>query len=192
MNIESPIAAELDAHLANGLEKRQRLDVADRAADLDHADVRVAGAGHHVALDLVGDVRDDLDRGAEILAAPLLGDDVGVDLARREVAHAVRARVHEPLVVAEIEVGLGAVVGDVDLTVLKGAHRARIDVDVGIELHQAHLEAARLENRAEAGRGNALAERGYDPAGDEDESSHVKTGRTGRPSRGKPSSGHRS
>ena len=130
MNIERPIAAELDAHLANRLEKRQRLDVADGAADLDHADVGVAGAGHHVALDLVGDVRDDLDRGAEILAAPLLGDDVGVDLAGREVAHAVRARVHEPLVVAEIEVGLGAVVGDVDLAVLKRAHRARIDVDV--------------------------------------------------------------
>ena len=38
------IAAELDAQLPDGLEKRQRLDVADRAADLDHADVGVAGA----------------------------------------------------------------------------------------------------------------------------------------------------
>ena len=34
----------LDAELADGLEERQRLDVAHRAADLDHADVGVAGA----------------------------------------------------------------------------------------------------------------------------------------------------
>ena len=192
MNVERPLAAELDAHLADRLEERQRLDVADGAADLHHADVGVAGAGHHVALDLVGDVRNHLDRGAEVFAAPLLGDDVRVDLARREVAHAVRARVHEPLVVAEIEVRLGAVVRDVDLAVLERAHRARVDVDVRVELHQAHLEAARLEDRAEAGRGNAFAERGYDPAGDEDESCHVKTGRTERRFQRKRSSGHRS
>ena len=37
----------------------------------------------------------------------------------------------EALVVAEVEVGLGAVVGDEDLAVLERAHRARIDVDVG-------------------------------------------------------------
>ena len=107
-----------------------------------------------------------------------------VDLAGREIAGAARARAHEALVVAQIEVGLRAVVGDVHLAVLKRAHRARVDVDVGIELHQPDLQAARLEDRAEAGRGNALAERGNDPARDEDESRHVKTGRTGARSRG--------
>ena len=35
---------ELDAHLADRLEERQRLDVAHRAADLDHADIGVARA----------------------------------------------------------------------------------------------------------------------------------------------------
>ncbi len=66
------VAAELDAHLADRLEERQRLDVADRAADLDHADVGIARAELDAALDLVGDVRDDLHRGAEIVAAALL------------------------------------------------------------------------------------------------------------------------
>ncbi len=192
MNIERPIAAELDAHLPDRLEKRQRLDIAHGAADLDHADVGVTGRGQHVTLDLVGDVRDDLDGCAEILAAALFRDDVRVDLARREIAHAVRARVHEPLVVAQVEVGLRAVVGDVDLAVLERAHRARVDVDVRVELDEANLEAARLEDRAEAGRGNTFSERGHDPAGDEDESCHAKTGRAGRPSEGKRSSGRRS
>ena len=53
--------------------------------------------------------------------------------------------VDEPLVVPEVEVGLGAVLGDEHLAVLERAHRARVDVQVGIELLGLHAEAARLE-----------------------------------------------
>ena len=69
-------------------------------------------------LDLVGDVRDDLDRAAEVVAAALLGDDRLVDAAGRDVAELGQVLVDEALVVAEVEVGLGAVVGDEDLAVL--------------------------------------------------------------------------
>ena len=55
----------------------------------------------------------------------------------------------EALVMAEVEIGLGAVVGDEDLAVLIRRHRAGIDVEIGIELAQAHLVAARLQQRAE-------------------------------------------
>ena len=64
---------------------------------------------------------------------------------------------------AEIEVGLGAVVGDEHLAVLVGAHRSRIDVDVGVELAQPHREAARLQQRAQRRGGQPLAERGTTP-----------------------------
>ena len=72
------------AHLADRLEERQALDVADGPADLDDHDVRVAVAGDAAdpLLDLVGDVRDDLDGAAEVVAAALLGDDRLVDPAR--------------------------------------------------------------------------------------------------------------
>ena len=63
----------------------QRLDVADRAADLDDGDVDALGRVADARLDLVGDVRDDLHRRAEVLAAPLLRDDALVDAAGREV-----------------------------------------------------------------------------------------------------------
>ena len=69
-----------------------------------------------------------------------------------------RRGAHEALVVAEVEVGLGAVLGDEHLAVLERAHRARIDVDVGIQLHHRDLQAARLENRAERCAGDALAQ----------------------------------
>ena len=77
-------------------------------------------------------------------------------------------RVREALVVAEVEVGLRAVLGDEDLAVLVGRHRAGIDVDVRIELLEADREAAGDEEPADRGGGDALAERRDDAAGDED------------------------
>ena len=173
------VAAELDRHLPDRLQERQRLDVADRAADLDHADVRLAGTELDAAPDLVGDVRNDLNRRAEVVAAPLLGDDALVDPPRGEVRIARRGRAHEALVVAEVEIGLGAVVGDEHLTVLERAHGARIDVDVRVELDQADLEAAVLEDGAERRRGDALAQRGNHTAGNEHETRHEYTRRNG-------------
>ena len=162
------VAADLVADLADGLQERQRLDVADRAADLgdDHVDVGTRHAPDAV-LDLVGDVRDDLHGVAEVLAAALLGDDVGVDLAGGDVRRAVQLGVEEALVVADVEVGLGAVVGDEDLTVLERVHRPGVDVEVGVELLHGDPQAAHLEQAAEAGGRQPLAETGGDAAGDE-------------------------
>jgi hypothetical protein len=60
--------------------------------------------------------------------------------------------------VAEVEVGLRAVVEHIDLAVLIGRHGAGIDVEVGIELLHQHLEAAGFEQRADGCGGEALAE----------------------------------
>ena len=78
----------------------------------------VAGDALDALLDLVGDVRDDLDRAAEVVAAALLGDDRLVDAAGGDVAELGQVLVDEALVVAQVEVRLGAVVGDEDLAVL--------------------------------------------------------------------------
>ena len=79
-----------------------------------------------------------------------------------------RLRVGEALVVAQVEVRLGAVVGDIHLAVLIRAHRARIDVDIRIELLQGDLVAVTFEQRADRGGGQPLAERRDDAAGHED------------------------
>src|SRR5690606_6265303 len=107
----------------------------------------------------------------EVVAAALLADHGLVDLAGGDRVPARQADVDEALVVAEVEVGFGAVVGDIHLAVLERAHRARIDVDVGVQLHHRHLEAAGLEDRGERGGRDALAERGHHAAGDENERS---------------------
>ena len=83
------VARQLVAELADRLEERQALDVADGAADLHQHEVEVLVAVADELLDGVGDVRDHLDGGAEIVAAPLLGEDVLVDAAGGDVVRCV-------------------------------------------------------------------------------------------------------
>ena len=68
----------------------------------------------------------------------------------------------------DVEVGLGAVVGDEDLAVLERVHRARVHVEIGIELLHRDAQAAGPEQMSEAGGRQALAERRGDAPGHED------------------------
>ena len=75
----------------------------------------------------------------------------------------MRLLVDEALVVAEVEVGLAAVVGDEHLAVLEGVHRAGVDVDVRVELLHGDPEAPGLQQPTERGGGEPLAERAATP-----------------------------
>ena len=162
------IAREVVAELANGLEERQPFDVPHRAPDLHQYEIDPLVALEDEFLDRVGDVGDHLDRRAEEVAVPLLGDQLLVDASGGDVVLPVRRAAGEALVVAEIEVGLGAVVGDENLAVLGRAHRARIDVEIRVELSQPYGVAARLKQRAERCGSESFAKRGDHAAGDED------------------------
>ncbi len=87
----------------------------------------------------------DLDGGAEIIAAPLLGQDVLVDAAGGDVVGPRRWPAGETLIVTEVEIGLGAIVGDEHFAVLIRRHRAWIDIEIGIEFAEADLVTAGLQ-----------------------------------------------
>ena len=176
VEIDDVLGADLAPELADRLEERLRLDVADRAADLGDHDVGVGRLGDRAdaRLDLVRDVRDHLHGRAEVLALALLAQHAVPDAAGGVVRRAREVLVDEALVVADVEVGLGAVLGHEDLAVLERAHRARVDVDVRVELLHLHLQPARLEQPAERCGGDPLAKRRDDAAGDEDELGHLR------------------
>ncbi len=156
MQEEAVLPADLVAYLAGGLEERQRFDIADRAADFGDHDVGAAaggvGLGHRqdAALDLVGDVRNHLHGVTQILAAAFLRDHRRVDLTGGHVGRLRQIAVQEPLIVADVEVGLRAVLRDEHLTVLERVHGARIHVQVGIEFLHRHLQPPRGEQLTEA------------------------------------------
>ena len=118
-------------------------------------------------------MRDDLYGLAQVFARALLVEHVPVDFACGQVGEFVQVLVDEALVVAEIEVGLRAVVGDVNLAVLERAHRARVHVDVGVKLLRGYLEAAAFQQAAEGCGSDALAQTGDYAAGHEDVLCHI-------------------
>ena len=158
MNVGRVGAAQLQSQLADGFQEGERLDVADRAADLDDDHIDVVSQPPHGVLDLVGDVGDDLYGLAQVVAAALLVDHRLVDLARRVVVVLAGEGVGETLVVSQIQVGLRAVVGHEHLAVLVGRHGSGIDVDVGVKLHQGDREASRLEDGSHRRRRDSLAQ----------------------------------
>src|SRR3954447_14332607 len=168
VDVERVVPSDVLPQLTNGLEIRLAPEVADRAADLDEDNVNPLRHGADRILDLVGDMRDHLHGPAEIFAPALLLDHRQIHLPGGPVVVPGRYLVGEPLVMSQVEVRLSPVVGDEHFAVLVRAHRARIDVDVGVEFLQRDLVAVTFEQRADRRGGESLAERRHDAAGNED------------------------
>ncbi len=102
MDIQRVLAPGIRAHLAQRLQEGQRLDIAHRAADFDQHYLGVGGLGNQAdaPLNLVGNMRDDLDCAAKIIAAPFLADHFGIHLPGGDIAHAVQSNIDKTLVMA--------------------------------------------------------------------------------------------
>ena len=173
------VRPQAQAELTHGFEEGQGFDVTDGAADFDDGHVhriRLAKSrtAFDVFLDFVGDVRNHLHGFAEIVTPAFLLQHRLVDSAGGEVVFPAHAGVDEAFVVAQVQVGFGAVVGHEHFAMLERRHGAGVDIDVGIELDQRDFEAPRLQNRSKGGRGDSLAQGGHHTAGDEDKFGHVR------------------
>ena len=111
----------------------------------DDGDVHILRHLLHGGFDFVGDVRNHLHRLAQVIAAALLSDDLLVDASGSPVVIAGKFGVGKAFVVAEVEIGFGAVVGDKYLAMLEGRHCAGIDVEVRIKLHQVDFQPAAFQ-----------------------------------------------
>ena len=82
MDQDGVAGADLMAELADGLQERLALNIADGAADLDDCDFRFIGIRIRIetALDFVRDMRDNLNRAAAVVAAALFIQNGPVDL----------------------------------------------------------------------------------------------------------------
>ena len=161
MNEDDVFGAEFEAHLADGFEKRQGLDVTHRATDFDQDDVRRVGTARNFAeggFDFVGDVGNYLDGFSEVIAAALFGDDGFVDAARGPVMVLGQVSRCEPLVMAKVEIGFRAIVRDKHFAVLIGRHCPRINVQVGIALLESDFKAAAFEETSDGSGRDAFSE----------------------------------
>ena len=81
MDVHYVAVPDIVPELADRLQEGQYLDVAHGSADLgdDHVQILSIPQAANAILDLVGDVRDDLDCVAQIVAPPLLVEHCQVD-----------------------------------------------------------------------------------------------------------------
>jgi len=93
------------AELADGLEKRQPFDVAHGAANFAEHEINLVFTHGKEILDLVGDMRDDLNGFAQIIAAPFLFQDVGIDATRGHGIRFAGRHAGEAFVMAQIQIG---------------------------------------------------------------------------------------
>jgi len=98
-----------------------------------------------VGLDLVGDVGDHLHGLAQVFAPAFFADDVLVDPSSSDVVRLAGGHVQEPLVVAQIQVGLRTIFRYETLPMLIRIQRARIHIDVGVQFLDGDREPTRLQ-----------------------------------------------
>ena len=138
------LAPKFLPHLPDRFHEGQRFNVADSAANFDDCDINFLRDFFHRGFNFVSHMRNHLDGFAQIIPAPFFGNNLLVNTAGRPVVVARESGVGEALVMPEVEVRFRAVVGNENLPVLKRRHRARIDVQIRVELHQINFEPAAL------------------------------------------------
>ena len=144
-------------HVTNEIKARIRA-MADADEDGLYPDVVITEVGGTVGdieslpfLEAIRQMRKDVGRANVLyvhvtllpeLAATLLRDHVRIDLPGRHIGLTGQVPIEEALVVPDVEVGLGPVIGDEDLAVLERVHRSGVDVEVRVELLHDHAHAA--------------------------------------------------
>ena len=150
VNKDRILAPQFLPHLPNRFKKRQRLNVAHRAADLDNGHVCAIGRNlAHRVLDLVGHVRNHLYRLSQVIAAPLFQNDLLVDAPCCEVVIPRQRSMSEALIVPQVQIRLRPVIRYKHFTMLKRRHRSRVDIQIRVELHHVDAKAAALEQAAD-------------------------------------------
>ena len=153
MHKSTVVGAELQAELAHRFQKGQRLDVTHGAANfhnghIDRLGCAKTGTSLDEVLNFVGHVRDDLHGFTQVIAPALFLQHALVNLAGGEIIGLLHACFNETLVMAQVKIRLGAVVGHKHLAMLKRRHGPRIDIQIGIKLDQGDFEAARFKDRS--------------------------------------------
>ncbi len=146
--------------LANSFNKGQAFDIAHGTADFgDDNVVAILTEQQHAALDFVGDMRYHLHGFTEISAFALFVYNGLVYAPSGNVVGLRSENAEEALIVAEVEVGFGAIFRYITFAVLIGIERAGIHIDIGVEFLDRDFEAPRLQEFSQRSCNNAFTER---------------------------------
>ena len=167
MDIKGVVFADLLANLANGFEEWQTLDVAHGAADFGDHHIGVVLAAHVINsfFNFIGNVRDDLNGTAKVIAPALFADDRPVDFPSRHIGAFGKININKTFVMSKVEIGFPSIIGDKHFTVLVGTHRTWIKIDVWIKFLDGDFHAPAFQQAPQRSRRDSFAQRRYHPTG---------------------------
>ena len=179
VDIQSIFPAHFVPHLPDGLDKGLAFDVADGAADLRDDYISLGSTADIIdkALDLIRDVWDGLHGSTQIFAPALLGEDIGIDLAGGQIGVFVQILVNETLVMTQIKICFGSILGHIDLAVLIRTHGTGVNIDIGVQLLCGHLQPPCFEQTSQRRRRNTFTQTGYHTTGHENIFCHIPASR---------------
>ena len=138
---------EVPLNLAHCFDKGQGFNITDAPAYFRDNEIIFSAFAQEedVSLYLVCNMRDDLNSFSQIFSLSLFCNDIVVDPARGDVIGLGRANIKKTLIMAQVQVRLGPVIGDVALAVLVGVQCSGIDIDVGVKFLNGNFEPSGLQ-----------------------------------------------
>ncbi len=164
MHKQRVFAAKLQSNLPDGFQKGQTLNITNSSTDFHYAKVHPFGGQRDPSFNLVCDVRNYLNGSTTVLAATFTLQNIPVNLSRRHAVvfgHDCRGKA---LVMAEVKVSFGAIISDKHLSMLQRIHQSWIQIQVGVQLHQGHLQAPSLHDSGYGCCADAFSYRGNNSA----------------------------
>ena len=156
MHKHRTVRTHFNFQLTNCFQEWLGLNITHGATDLNQCHIAAFSTGNHAVFDLIGDVRNNLNRTTQIVTATLFTQYVLVNTTGRKVVTLSHLGTNETLVVTEVKVSLCAVFRHKNFTVLERAHCARINVDIRIQLQHGNFQTTGLKNSGQRCGGNAF------------------------------------
>jgi len=159
MYINDILLSRISPELPDSLKKRQALYIAYGAADFYDNNIYFIGYKPYAFFYLVCDVRNYLNGAAQVVSPALLGDNRVIYLSCGKIAVFSQFGICKPLVVPQIQIGFCAVIGNVNLSVLKRIHCSRININVRIEFLNRYRKTPAFKERSDSCGSESLAQR---------------------------------
>ena len=134
MNEQAILSAYFQGHLTNGFDKRLALNITDGSTDFGNHYICIGFLSPHVdkMLNLIGNMRNDLNRLAKILALTLTIQNIPVNLTTGKIGVLIQILINKTLIMSQVQIRLRTVIGNENFSVLIWAHGSRVNVHVWI------------------------------------------------------------
>ena len=130
------ILSKFPFHLSYSLKIRSTLNVANSSTDFSNNEIIMVFLSEqlNVALNLVGNMRHDLNGLSQIISPSLLIDNSLINTSCSQRVRLSGLNTSKALIVTKVKVGFHTVHGNITLTMFIRVKSSRVDVDVGVEL----------------------------------------------------------